>query len=186
MQLSLVSPLLNLGHVARVYHVRVCKTKTMVYTASTTILLHTQPFHGALHLRRKLNIWISLLHLFYFMCIGGTSLWRRKSLNQHLLEHPLCTKWHRGSFMQIYRDDCAHTESVPCQKTTPAQLGFPLLPLLFNTLYALLQWHNISTPTNHSCLLCMLFCVMCPGCNKDCSEGMSMMYLYIKPWFILN
>ena len=57
--------------------------------------------------------------------------------------------------MQIYRDDCAHTESVPCQKTTAARLGFPLLPLLFNTLYALLQWHNISTPTNHSCLFCM-------------------------------
>ena len=49
------------------YHVRVCSTKTMVFIASTMILLYTQPFHSDLHLRRQTSLAYGLACFFHIV-----------------------------------------------------------------------------------------------------------------------
>lgn len=56
---------------SRVYHVRVCKTKMLVYT----VILLIRSLSMVLYIwEDKLDIWISLLHLFCFRCIAGSRL----------------------------------------------------------------------------------------------------------------
>ena len=71
------------------YHAGVCATKTMDYTASTTILLYTQPFHGdSVHPRVETTSSACGLACFVRFGIGmlRTSLPRLGSLNQPFLE----------------------------------------------------------------------------------------------------
>ena len=74
------------------YHVGVCATKTMVYTANTTILLYLHPFHDNLHLRQDVQGMDRLLHSFCNRYAVRASRPRPRWLNHVSLEDPNLSK----------------------------------------------------------------------------------------------
>ena len=86
MRLCSVLVLLDLELSALVYHVGVSTIKAMLYRASTTILLYTQPFTVIYTRDDELDIRIFLLHW------GSQPSKKHRSLKQLLLEHSL-TQW---------------------------------------------------------------------------------------------